>query len=103
MDLTDKMIESYFSLTMQRTRLSSKGQIILPKNIRDSRAWEPGMEFTVEPAGTGVFLRPVATFPPAKIDEVAGCLASRRKPGTSDQMRKAIDREVQRRHDRGRY
>jgi AbrB family looped-hinge helix DNA binding protein len=32
---------------METTRLSTKGQIILPKGIRVSRAWGPGTEFTV--------------------------------------------------------
>src|SRR5258708_39247616 len=31
--------ESYRSLTMKTTRLSTKGQIILPKSIRASRDW----------------------------------------------------------------
>jgi AbrB family looped-hinge helix DNA binding protein len=97
------VVESYWSLTLQKTRLSSKGQIILPKNIREARAWESGMEFTVEPAEDGVLLRPAALFPPTEIGEVAGCLASRRKAAKSDQTRKAIDSEVRRRHDRGRY
>jgi AbrB family looped-hinge helix DNA binding protein len=88
---------------MQRTRLSSKGQIILPKSIRDSQAWKPGTEFTVEPTDSGVLLRPVAKFPRTEIDEVAGCLRSKHKSGSSDQIRQAIDREVHRRHDRGRY
>jgi hypothetical protein len=34
---------------------------------------------------------------------VAGCLRSKRKPKTLAQMRTAIEREVSRRHDRGRY
>ena len=88
---------------MQKTRLSSKGQIILPKSIRDSRAWQPGMEFTVEPAKDGVFLRPAAFFPPAEMDDVAGCLRSKHKPGPADQTRRAVDEKVKRRHDRGRY
>ena len=33
---------------METTRLSTKGQIVLPKGIRAARAWEPGTEFTVE-------------------------------------------------------
>jgi AbrB family looped-hinge helix DNA binding protein len=33
---------------MEITRLSTKGRIILPKAIRDARAWAPGTEFTVE-------------------------------------------------------
>jgi AbrB family looped-hinge helix DNA binding protein len=38
---------------MEITRLSTKGQIVLPKGIRASRAWGPGTEFTVEETGNG--------------------------------------------------
>ena len=88
---------------METTRLSTKGQIILPKNIRTSRAWIPGPEFTVEETGDGILLRPAARFPIADLDEVAGCLLSKRKSKTPAQMHSAIKREVIRRYDRGRY
>lgn len=88
---------------METTRLSTKGQIILPKSIRDSHAWEPGKEFTVEEAGDGILIRPAARFPDTALEEVAGCLASKGRSRTSAQMRAAIGREVTRRHDRGRY
>jgi AbrB family looped-hinge helix DNA binding protein len=88
---------------METTRLSTKGQIILPKNIRVSRAWGPGTEFTVEETGEGILLRPAARFPAADLGEVAGCLRPKGKSKTPAQMRAAIGREVMRRHDRGRY
>jgi len=88
---------------MQTTRLSTKGQIVLPKNIRDSRAWGPGMAFTLEETGDGILLRPAGRFPQSGIEEVAGCLRSKRKSKTPAQMRTAVGREVMRRHDRGRY
>jgi AbrB family looped-hinge helix DNA binding protein len=88
---------------VQRTRLSSKGQIILPKGIRDERAWAPGTEFTVEATENGVLLRPVGLFPPTKIDDVAGCLRSTSKSVSPAQVQLAIDKQVKRRHDRGRY
>jgi AbrB family looped-hinge helix DNA binding protein len=88
---------------MENTRLSTKGQIILPKNIRTSRAWAPGTEFTVEETGDGVLLRPTGRFPETSLDQVAGCLLPRRKSKTVAQMHEAIRREVTRRHDRGRY
>ena len=47
---------------METTRLSTKGQIILPKNIRTSRAWAPGTEFTVEETADGILLRPAGRF-----------------------------------------
>ena len=88
---------------METTRLSTKGQIILPKNIRTSRAWGPGTEFTVEETGGGILLRPAGRFPSAGLEEVAGCLRSERKSKAPARMRAAIGREVIRRHDRGRY
>jgi AbrB family looped-hinge helix DNA binding protein len=88
---------------METTRLSSKGQIVVPKNIRQSRAWEPGTEFTVEETDEGILLRPATRFPITRIDEVAGCLRRSGKAKTLAQMRTAVGREVTRRHDRGRY
>jgi AbrB family looped-hinge helix DNA binding protein len=88
---------------METTRLSTKGQIILPKSIRVSRDWRPGTAFTIEETDDGVLLRPAACFSAASLEEVAGCLRSGRKAKTPPQMRTAIAREVLRRHDRGRY
>jgi AbrB family looped-hinge helix DNA binding protein len=90
-------------LPTEITRLSTKGQIILPKNLRTSRAWGPGTEFTVEETSEGILLRPAARFPEVDLNQVAGCLASTRKAASPAQMRTAIGREVIRRHDRGRY
>jgi len=88
---------------MEITRLSTKGQIILPKGIRDSRDWGPGTEFTVEETGDGILLRPAARFPRTALDAVAGCLRVSRKSKSLARMSDAVDREVIRRHDSGRY
>jgi AbrB family looped-hinge helix DNA binding protein len=88
---------------METTRLSTKGQVILPKSIRAARSWGPGTKFIVEEAGDGVLLRPASRFLEAALDEVAGCLRTKRKSKTPAQMRAAVKREVIRRHDRGRY
>ena len=88
---------------METTRLSTKGQVILPKGIRDSRAWGPGTEFTVEETAEGVLLRPAGRFPETGIREVAGVLRSKRKALTPGQIRAAVARQVKQRHDRGRY
>lgn len=88
---------------METTRLSTKGQIVLPSAIRTSRAWAPGTEFTVEETRDGVLLRAAGGFSETDLDQVAGCLRSKRKSKTPAQMDRAIRREVIRRHDRGRY
>src|SRR3989304_3422712 len=41
---------------METTKLSSKGQVILPRSVRDAHNWPPGTEFAVEAAGDGVLL-----------------------------------------------
>jgi AbrB family looped-hinge helix DNA binding protein len=88
---------------METTRLSTKGQIILPKNIRASRDWRPGTEFIVEETEDGILLRPAGRFPEVGLEEVAGFLRSKRKSKAGVQTRTAIEREVIRRHGRGRY
>ncbi len=88
---------------MDVTRLSTKGQIILPKTVRNARGWAPGTEFTVEQTPDGVLLRPARPVPETRLEDVAGCLAWRGKPKTIAQMDRAVAREIQRRHDRGRY
>ena len=88
---------------MTTTRLSTKGQIVLSKDIRTSRGWGPGTEFIIEETGEGILLRPAGRFPTTDLDQVAGCLRSKGRPKTSAQISAAIETEVFRRHDRGRY
>jgi AbrB family looped-hinge helix DNA binding protein len=91
-------------MIMATTRLSSKGQIILPKSVRDTRKWGPGTEFSVENVDDGVLLRPVRTFAPSSMKDVLGCL---KKPGDKarsiEDMDQSIAKGVRKRHASGRY
>ena len=88
---------------MEKTRLSSKGQIVLPKSIRDARHWAEGTEFVVEPHEDGVLLRPARPFPTTSLDEVYGIAAYRGRPVSIAAMDRAIAKEVKARRDRGRF
>lgn len=88
---------------MEKTRLSSKGQVVLPKSVRDTRSWGPGTEFAVEEVPGGVLLRPLRPFKSAAVDEVYGCLRFSGRAKTLGQMKRAIAQGVKGRHDRGRY
>ena len=88
---------------METTRLSTKGQIVLPKTIRTSRAWGPGTEFTVEETRDGLLLRPAAGFAGNQPRPSRRLPSVQRQAEDPAQMRAAIEREVNRRHDRGRY
>jgi len=58
---------------METTRLSSKGQIVIPKSLRDSHHWRPGTEFIIEDTATGIILRPRKLFPATKLEDGIGC------------------------------
>jgi AbrB family looped-hinge helix DNA binding protein len=88
---------------METTRLSSKGQVVLPKPIRDARRWRPGTELTVEDTADGVLLRLVKPFAPSRLEDVAGSLRYAGKPKTIRQMDAVIRAEVKARRGRGRY
>ena len=57
---------------METTKLSSKGQVVLPRSIRSARNLQPGAEFAVEDTPEGVLLRPLKPFPPTRVKEVFG-------------------------------
>jgi AbrB family looped-hinge helix DNA binding protein len=79
---------------MATTRLSSKGQVIIPKQVRTAHKWEPGQELEVVETEEGVLLRPRAPFPARDLDEVAGVLAYRGEPKSLEDMERAIARGV---------
>jgi AbrB family looped-hinge helix DNA binding protein len=55
---------------MAKTRLSSEGQVIIPKAVRERQGWQPGTELEVEDQGDVVVLRRARLFPRTTIDEV---------------------------------
>lgn len=88
---------------MDTTRLSSKGQVILPKAVRDAHNWEPGTEFAIEEVEGGVLLRPLKPFPRTTLQEVIGCTGYSGTAKALDDMECAIRRGVEERRARGRY
>ena len=86
---------------METTKLSSKGQVILPAAIRTANQWKAGIEFAVEDTGDGVMLRPLKPFAPTTILEVAGCAAYHGKAHSLEEMDRAITAEIKVRNVRG--
>jgi AbrB family looped-hinge helix DNA binding protein len=82
---------------MARTRLSSKGQVIIPKPVRERHGWDTGVELEVEDRGDAVVLRAVRPFARTAIKEVRGCLKYRGPRITIEQMNEAIRAEARRR------
>jgi AbrB family looped-hinge helix DNA binding protein len=83
-----------------KTRVSTKGQVILPKAIREKRQWSAGTELVVEETAEGVLLKPATLFPVTDPDKVFGMLAYSGRPKTVEEMNASILAEAKRRHDR---
>ena len=88
---------------MDRTRLSSKGQLVLPKSLRDADSWSEGTEFIVERVPEGVLLRPVHAFPVTQLTDVIGCAGYSGPAHSVAEMEQAIAKGVRARRGRGRY
>ena len=60
---------------MESTRLSKKGQVVIPKHVREAHGWEPGLDLIVEGTSDGIMLKPIKKFKETKIQEVLGCVS----------------------------
>lgn len=85
---------------MATTTLSSKGQVILPKAVREARRLKSGARFDVEDRPEGILLRPAKPFAPTRHEVVFGCLPYRGKAKSVKQMNAAVLAEARRRHAR---
>jgi len=79
---------------MITTRMSTKGQVIIPKAVRDQLGAVPGAEYAVEIDRGAIRLVPRGGYksrlPATTLDEVAGMLRYEGPPVTIDDMRKAV-------------
>lgn len=79
---------------MNITKLSSKGQVIIPKPFRAAHHWEAGQELVVFDTGDGILLKPKKPFTETDINDVASCLHYSGKPKTLEDMEKAIGQGI---------
>ncbi|HEY0120188.1 MAG TPA: AbrB/MazE/SpoVT family DNA-binding domain-containing protein [Rhizobium sp.] len=82
------------------TTVSTKGQVILPKAIRQRREWDTGTRLIVEETADGVLLKRAPAFAATQPDEVFGLLPFKGEPKSLEDMEAGVLAEAQRRHDR---
>ncbi len=85
---------------MQKTRLSNKGQIVIPKPIRAAHGWKSGLEFVVKDTEEGIFLKPIKPFRQTGIEDVVGCTGYRGPRKSLEEMDAAIARGAKDSHGR---
>jgi len=73
-----------------RARVSSKGQLVLPKNIRESRGLGPGSEVDIEEVPGGVLIKLVRGPAQVSAEDLLGCAGYRGPRKTLQEMEEAI-------------
>ena len=79
------------------TVISTKGQVILPKAIRDQLQWGAGTRLTVENTPEGVLLKSTPVFAASSIDALFGSMRYDGPALSIDEMNAAIAQEAVRR------
>ena len=80
------------------TTVSTKGQVILPKTMRQALHWEAGMRLIVENTPEGVLLKPEPAFSETRAEDVFGRLSRGGAPKSLAEMDAGILAEAKRRH-----
>jgi AbrB family looped-hinge helix DNA binding protein len=89
---------------MATTKVSSKGQVVLPKTVRDAHGWAAGTELEVVDRPNEVALRPKsrrdARFPAITTEEFLAMVPKVSGPPiTDEEIRRAVLEEAARRFD----
>ena len=85
------------------TIVSTKGQVILPKAVRERRHWSAGTELVVEGKRVGLGVRRILDYTRTRPKDVFGSLPWKDKAKSDADMKAGIAAEAKRRHARHRY
>ena len=72
------------------TVLSQKGQVVIPKDLREGRGWQPGLRLVVEATPDGLSLRPLDAKRAETAAALLGCTGYRGPRRTIADMEAAI-------------
>jgi AbrB family looped-hinge helix DNA binding protein len=69
---------------MERVTVSSKGQVVIPKSLRDTFNIRTGDQFLVSKVGDELRFRPAPVISETRLESVAGMLKQTRTPMLDD-------------------
>ena len=75
---------------MDTTKLSSKGQVIIPKPIRTAQQWSVGQELEVLEVREGILLKPIGPFAKTNLEDVTGCLPAKGRPKSEEEIQQSM-------------
>ena len=71
---------------MDVVRISSHGQVVIPKTISNRQRWRTGTELVIEERDDALVLRPAKPFAPTRLEEGLGCVGYQGPPIDLEQM-----------------
>jgi AbrB family looped-hinge helix DNA binding protein len=71
-------------------RLSTKGQLVVPKELRRRHGWTEGMELVFEDEGDHVILRSTRRFPKTTLEDLVGCTGYKGPAKSLEEMEAGI-------------
>lgn len=75
---------------MSSATLSTKGQIVIPREVREAHRLVAGMRFEVETRGGCIVLRPIHEVPRTALEDLVGCTGYRGPRKTLEEMEEGI-------------
>jgi len=91
--LTVSVLLFIIGFTMYTTTVSQKGQVVIPKNIRDILNIEPNDKVGVDIENKKVIIKPVPT-----IDDVFGMVKTTNKELTTKEMKNIVQEEIDKKY-----
>jgi AbrB family looped-hinge helix DNA binding protein len=79
---------------METVKVSSKGQVVIPKSLRDAHRIHTGDSFIISAVGDELHLKPAPTIRQSSLKSVAGML---HRPRTGKLSDKKLERRISRR------
>lgn len=86
---------------MATTTVSTKGQVVLPAELRRRHGWTAGTRLEMVETRQGLLLRAVPVVKPTRLEDVYGILRHDGPPLTIEEMEAAVMREARKHDDRG--